>query len=189
MFREEWVVILDYLGGGYANSFKKEPVAQAIGEQWFSLLELTPKEGVGLAPRERVYVGQDKRDKIQFIKGRLTYDQLTNTSKNELMAIVEEILMRDEAKYVNFFNKAGPITMRQHSLELLPSIGKKHMLNIINEREKKPFESFQDMRSRVTLMPNPVRVVAERIVEELEGKAKFNIFTRPAPRGEEYPQR
>jgi len=189
MFREEWVVVLDYLANGYATSFKKEPVAQAIGEQWFSLLELTPKPGVNLSLRERIYVGQDKREKIQFVKGRLLHEQLTNTAKNELLPVVEDIITRDEAKYVNFFNKAGPITMRQHSLELLPSIGKKHMSNIIDEREKKPFESFKDMRDRVTLMPNPVRVVAERIVEELEGKAKFNVFTRPAPRDEAYPPR
>jgi putative nucleotide binding protein len=178
MVKEEYVIVLDYLSQGYAASFKKQPVAQAVGEEFFSLLELIPRQPLML--RERVYIGPDKREKIQSIRGRMSYENLTMGAKNELPGVISEIVKKNEKKYVEFFNKTGPITMRQHSLELLPNIGKKHMWDIINEREKKPFESFEDISSRVKLMPDPVRVISERILEELKGKAKFNLFVRPS---------
>jgi putative nucleotide binding protein len=185
MFREDYAIVLDYLPKGYADSFRKEPVAQALGENYFSLLELVPRENTSLLLRERVYIGADKREKVQFIRGRLLYARLTVTGRNELRAIVEELVKTNEQKYVEFFNKAGPISVRQHSLELLPNIGKKHMWDIINQREKKPFENFKDIAARINLMPDPARVITERILQELEGDSKYHIFIRP-PRSEDY---
>jgi len=185
MFREDYAIVLDYLQRGYADSFRKEPIAQALGETYFSLLELVPRPGSTLLLRERVYIGPDKREKVQFIRGRLDYNRLTVTGKNELQSVVEELVKRNEPKYIEFFNKAGPISVRQHSLELLPNIGKKHMWDIVNQREKKPFESFKDITTRINLMPDPVRVITERILEELKGTSKYHLFIRP-PRSEEY---
>ncbi|MBS3060697.1 MAG: DUF655 domain-containing protein [DPANN group archaeon] len=187
MFKENSAIILDFLPTGYASGFKKEPVAQAIGEDFLTLLELTPKPNVSFSLREKVYIGKDERDKVQFIKGRITFDKLTATARNELEAYVKDRVQEQEAKYVEFFNKAGPITVRQHSLELLPNIGKKHMWDIINARDKKPFESFKDIEQRVALMPDPRKVVIERMMDEFKGGEKYYLFIRPpAPKTEQH---
>lgn len=180
--KEDYAIVLDYLPRGYATSFKREPVAQAIGENFFTLLELMPKPNIALALRERVYIGEAERDKVQYIKGRLTYDRLTTTGRNELESVVPDMVKRNEARFIEFFNKAGPITVRQHSLELLPNIGKKHMWALLEEREKKPFEGFKDLCERVKLMPDPVRVLANRILQELEGSSKYMLFVRAPAR-------
>ena len=56
---EDNAVILDYLSLGYINSdmskFRGKPVAQAIGRDYFTLLELTPKEGIDLGIQDTVY--------------------------------------------------------------------------------------------------------------------------------------
>lgn len=167
---------------GYASSFKKEPVAQAIGKEHFSLLELVIRSDAKVSLREEVYIGQDKREKVQYIKGRLEFNNLTATARNELKDVVNDLVKKNEQRFVEFFNKTGAITIRQHSLELLPNIGKKHMISIIDEREKRPFESFKDITDRVKLMPDPHRVIVERILEELEGKSKYHLFVRgPKP--------
>ncbi|MBI4214847.1 DUF655 domain-containing protein [archaeon] len=183
--REEYAIVLDFLQTGYADAYRKEPVAQALGETFFSLLELLPKTDVKLSLHERVYIGGEKRDKIQLIKGRMLYDRLTATARNELKPVIEELIKSNEQRFVDFFNRAGPISVRQHSLELIPGIGKKHMLGIVEEREKGTFKDFADMTARIKLLPDPVRVLTDRIVEELEGKSKYFIFARP-PR-EEFP--
>jgi putative nucleotide binding protein len=70
-------------------------------------------------------------------------------------------------------------------------MGKKHVFNILDERQKKPFESFADIESRVHLMPNPLNIIVKRIVEELMGEAeKHYLFTRPPPKKEfnQFPQ-
>jgi putative nucleotide binding protein len=93
-----------------------------------------------------------------------------------LEEVIGEMITRDEKRFVNFFNKAGPVTTRLHTLELLPGIGKRHMWMIINERKKKPFESFKDLQDRVDMLPNPQKMILKRIIDELEEKDRHRLF-------------
>jgi len=61
-------------------------------------------------------------------------------------------------------------------LEILPGIGKKHMWDIINVRKEKPFESFEDIKNRIKLIPDPKHAIIKRILEELENKDKYHLF-------------
>ena len=63
-----------------------------------------------------------------------------------------------------------------HQIELLPGVGKKHMWEIINARDEKPFESFQDIKNRVKLLSDPERLIIKRITLELEGTEKHRLF-------------
>ena len=88
------------------------------------------------------------------------------------------LIVKDREKwFVNFFNTARAITPRMHALELVPGIGKKYMWQVINERDRKPFESFEDLQKR-TELPNPVKLITKRVMEELEGESKYRLFTR-----------
>ena len=186
MYKEENATVLDYLSRGYSSSYSGEPIAQAMGVSHFTLLELVPREGVFLNLRQDIYIGPDERKEVKFIKGRLEYSRLTNAARAELPSAIEDTIKANEKRYVEFFNKAGSISIRKHSLELLPSIGKKHMQSIIEDREHKPFESFKDIIDRVKLMPDPVRVVQERVLEELEGNnIKYYLFSQPPSRKDE----
>ncbi len=186
---EDYAIILDYLPIGYVKedvpSFKKKPVAQAIGIEEFTLLELIPKENVNLDIHEKVYIGAGKREKIARVNRRLKYDKLTATAKLELNYVIEEIIKEHEDRFVRFFNEAGPISTRLHQIELLPGIGKKHMWDILNARKQKEFESYQDIKERVPMLADPVKLIFKRILLELKGssdrkgKRKYTIFTRP----------
>ncbi|MEM3411725.1 MAG: DUF655 domain-containing protein [archaeon] len=178
MIKENYAVVLDYLPQGYPGSTRRQPVVLAIGEEKFTLLELVPKPNVQISIRETTYIGPEKRDKILYIKRTLKYDELTTNAKNELLPVVEEIVKKHEQKFVDFINNAGPITIRQHTLEMLPGIGKKHLEDILREREKAPFLSFKDMTDRIPLLQNPVKIFANRIIEELKGETKYCFFVR-----------
>lgn len=178
MEKEDYAIILDYLPYGYPMAGKMNPVAQAIGEKSLVLLELVPRRGITLEQKEKVYIGPDKRDKIYFIAGRLGKDKLTEAAKIQLQDYIEKIVAEQEKKYVDFFNNAQPINTRLHQLELLPGFGQKHMKEIIEEREKKPFESFDDLKTRLPSIPNPKKAIEKRIVDELLEKERFNIFVK-----------
>ncbi len=64
-----------------------------------------------------------------------------------------------------------------HSLELLPGVGKKLMWQILDERERKPFYSYNDLQER-TALADPIKIIAKRIVEELAGDSKYKLFVR-----------
>lgn len=178
--KEEYVIVLDFLPNGYPfdtrSIHKKTAVAQAIGVDHFTLLELVPKKGIFLQPYQRIYVGEGKREEIHHILGKLPVSKLTGTAQKELEFVVKEIVEKNEQLFVAFFNKAQPLTTRMHQVELLPGVGKKHMWEIIEQRKEKPFEGFADLKNRVKLMPDPKKAVVKRILEELEGKDKYHIF-------------
>ena len=178
--KEENAIVLDFLPNGYPLDerpmYMKTPVAQAIGREHFILLELVPKKGIHLQPYEEVYIGEGKRDKIHHIVGKLPVGKLTRTAKNELDFAVKEIVKKNEMRFVDFFNKAQPLSTRMHQIELLPGVGKKHMWEIINARDEKPFESFDDIKKRVKLMPDPEKIIIRRVVQEIEGEEKHRLF-------------
>ena len=178
--REEYAIVLDFLQHGYVfdkrPSHRKPPIAQALGTNYFTLLELVPKPGVFLQPLEKVYIGEEKRDKIHHITGKLPPNKLTGTASNELPHVVEELIMKREKEFVDFFNKAAPLTTRMHQLELLPGLGKKHMWEVIETRKEKLFESFEDIKTRVKLMPDPKKIIIKRILAEINGEEKHNLF-------------
>ncbi len=185
---EEYAYVLDYLPFGYPYYVssprapaRRGPVAQAIGEEYFMLLELEPFRGIQLSPRERVYVGRNVADKIRVTRvvRRLTYDELTATAKAELPAVLETIVESKEDFFVDFFNNAEPLTKKMHELELLRGIGKKTLWRILEERKKKPFESFKDIQARAKI-PDPKKLIVERIIEELRGGQKYYLFVVPA---------
>jgi putative nucleotide binding protein len=180
---EEFARVLDFLPGGKPefgrSTYRAEPMLQLIGETYFTLLEAVARYRIMLKPHERVYVGKEhQREKVRHILGRVSYSDLTSASKVELLSVVEEIAKDYEDRFVSFFNKAHPLTPRMHALELLPGIGKRYMIEILNARDKKVFESYEELQKR-TGVPDPTKLVARRIVEELAEDAKYRIFTRP----------
>ena len=178
--REDLVIVLDFLSNGYPfdtrPSHKKTAIVQAIGKEHIVLLELVPKKDIFLQPLEEVYIGEGKRDKIHHIKGRLPFDQLTATARSELIHTARELVEKHQARFVEFFNNAQPLTTRMHQLELLPGLGKKHMLEVLEARKEKSFESFDDIKKRVKLMPDIPSIITKRIIAELEGKEKHRVF-------------
>ncbi|MEF8878997.1 MAG: DUF655 domain-containing protein [Candidatus Thermoplasmatota archaeon] len=181
---EDYVYVLDYLpkGRGDLPPYKRQPVLYGIGEDQFTLLEVVPKKNKDITVGERIYVGKnsDKREKVSKIKGRVNYNDLTSAAHGELPYIIQDIVKDNEKRFVKFFNEAPAISTRFHVLELLPGLGKKMMREILEERKKKPFESFEEMCDRIDFLRAPDKLIAKRIEEELTNSdEKYRMFTRP----------
>jgi putative nucleotide binding protein len=178
---EEYAYVLDILPYGRPTSERSRrmavPSIQVIGESFFTLLEAQLKPGASVNIRERIYVGRDRREKIDRVIGRVGKEELTVGAQAEIQSVIEEIARNQEKRFVDFFDKAQAVTPRMHALELLPGIGKKLMWQIINQRDKKLFDSFADIRER-TGITDPAKLIAKRVIEELGGESKYRLFTR-----------
>ncbi len=184
--KDEWALVLDFLPHGHQGMTRSQPVAQVIGEDYFSLLEVIVKEDVTFKIGDRIYVGDGKRDVVKYIRRRLNLDGLTSAAAGELEDTVKNIVEQKRGKFLEFFNKSGPISTRLHKLELLPGIGKKHLWAIIGARKEKDFDSFDDLRKRVPMMPDIEQVIVKRIMIELEDKDKYRIFVPKFESGHKY---
>ena len=180
--KEEIAWALDYLPYGNPDDsrpiYQRKPLIQAIGESQFVLMELIPKDDMVSMIPERLYIGEGEREKVDHVKGRLRYPDLSNSAHLELLPTIEEIILSDEPRFIKIFNDAYPISTRLHMLELFPGIGKKLMWNILDERKKGQFKDFADLLERVKGLHKPESIIARRIVDELMDDAiKHRIFT------------
>jgi putative nucleotide binding protein len=160
----------------------REPIAQILGDTFFTLLEVVPLKDATFQPQEKVYIGKGERDKVERIKRRIGYEELTAAAKAELPKAVETLIEESPERFVEFFNRAGPLTTRFHQLELIPGVGKKLMWAILEEKKKGPFSDFADLERRVKGLTNPKSLIAKRIEMEIQGLDKYNIFVRPPSR-------
>jgi putative nucleotide binding protein len=156
---------------------KEGMIIQAVGEERLTLLELLGAQNLSVEIGERVYIGREGRDKVMSVLGRLEYESISQSAKNELPSVVEKIVITNQKRFIDYVNTAQPITPRIHALELIPGIGKTYMMTIIKEREKKKFESFSEVQQRVGLR-EPAKLLAKRIVDEITGEARMNLFVR-----------
>ncbi|HZA62290.1 MAG TPA: DUF655 domain-containing protein [Nitrososphaeraceae archaeon] len=176
---EEYAYILDFMLRGKSNTVRGREgiIIQAIGEERLTLLELLGVQNMSFEVGERVYIGREGRDKVISVLGRLDYHDISQSAKNELPNIVEIIVIANEKRFIDYMNMSQPITPRIHALELIPGIGKTYMMTIIKERDKKRFESFEDIQNRVGLR-DPAKLIAKRIIDEIAGEARMNLFVR-----------
>jgi putative nucleotide binding protein len=176
---EEYAYVLDYTQRGKSTTVRGREglIVQGIGEEHLTLLELLGVQNMNFEVGERVYIGREGRDKVISVLGRLDYEYISQSAKNDLPAIVEKIVLQNEMRFIDHVNNAQPVTPRIHALELIPGIGKTYMLTIIREREKRKFESFADLQTRVGLR-DPAKLIVKRIVDEIAGQARMNLFVR-----------
>lgn len=184
--KEDGAYVLDYLPYGRSDDtrpmYQKKPLVQGVGEKYFVLMEMIPKENVVPRAQDKVYIGEGDRPVIDHVKRRITYNELTHGAQMELPVLIEKIILANESRFLEFFNEAYPITTRLHMLELLPGIGKKLMWGIIEVRKKGKFASFKDLVDRVKGLHAPEKLIANRVVEELkDDNIKYRIFTTPMP--------
>ncbi len=92
--KEVNAIVLDVLIKGHPDDprppFKREPIVQAMGLEQFKLLELVPKNNVSIELHDKVYIGDAERDKIERVKRRIGFNDLTQTARGELPFVIEK---------------------------------------------------------------------------------------------------
>ena len=172
-------VVLDFLPHGKSDDdrprYQKQALAYAMGIEDFRLYEIVVGEDREVAFSDRIDVHDPDFERVTEVE----YEALPSGAQSELEYAVEDLVESEEQRFVDFYNDAQPITLRLHQLNLLPGIGKKLRNSILDERKRKPFESFEEVEERVSGLHNPEEVLVERILEELqEDDLKYRTFVR-----------
>jgi len=155
-----YAVVLDYFPHGRSDDnrpqYQKEPLAYALTEESFDLLALTLTDDADINIVDRVAVDPADETAIATVE-QIEFDELSSSAVSELEYAIEAIIDDDEGRFVDFYNEAQPITLRLHQLNLLPGIGKKLRNNVIDERKRGPFESFEELSERISGLASPKR--------------------------------
>ncbi|MEF8775275.1 MAG: DUF655 domain-containing protein [Haloarculaceae archaeon] len=172
------LIVLDYLPHGRTEDdrpqYQKQPLAYAMGTADFSLYELVVDGDADVTIGDVIDL-----DAVDFVERwhDVEYDELSSGAASELEYAVEDLVEDEEERFVDFYNEAQPITLRLHQLNLLPGIGKKLRNAILDDRDRQPFESFEDLEDRVSGLHSPRDILVERVMEELrEEDLKYRTF-------------
>jgi len=173
-------VVLDVLPHGRTEDdrpqYQKQPVGFALDTEEFVLYEMIVADDADIAIGD--YFDLYDAGFAERVN-EVDYDDLPSGARSELDYAVEDVVDDNEQRFVDFYNDAQPITLRLHQLNLLPGIGKKLRNTILDERERKPFESFEELESRVGGLHSPKETLVERILEEIkEDDLKYRTFVR-----------
>lgn len=176
---EEHAYVLDFNPRGKSSTVRGREgvIVTAIGEDRLTLLEILGVENSAFDVGERIYIGKEGRTKVMSVLGKMEYEKISSSAQTELAAVVENIVATNEEKFIEYLNNARPLTPRIHALELIPGIGKTYMKTMLEERERQKFESYEDLQERVGFK-EPVKHIAERIIDEVTGQSRMNLFVK-----------
>jgi len=176
---EEYAFVLDFDTRGRSSTVRGRDgiIVTAIGEDHLTLLEVLGIPNSIFEVGEKIFIGKEGRTKILSVLGKMDYEKISSSAQSELETVVENIVTTNESKFVDYLNKAQPLTPRIHALELIPGIGKTYMKIMLEEREEKQFESYQDLQERVGFK-EPVKHISERIMDEITGQSRMNLFVK-----------
>ena len=171
--------MLDFVERGKSSTVRGREgvILTALGEDRLTLLEVLGVENSTFEVGERIYIGKQGRTKVQSVLGKLEYAKISQTAQSEISGVVQKIVTQNEKRFIDYLNNSQPLTPRIHALELIPGIGKTYMKIMLEEREKRKFESFEDLQRRVGLK-DPIKHIAKRIMEEIAGETRMNLFVK-----------
>ena len=176
---EEYAYVLDYISRGKSRTVRGRDgiIVTALGEDRLTLLEILGVPNSTFDVGERIYIGKEGRTKVLSVLGKMNFESISINAQNELDTTVENIVTENEQRFIEYLNNAQPLTPRIHALELIPGIGKTYMKVMLEERDKKKFENFEDLQKRVGLK-DPKKQISKRIMEEITGETRMNFFVK-----------
>jgi putative nucleotide binding protein len=175
--KEEFAYVLEYLPCGQLNDkrpkYQKKPIVLGIGEKYFTLLEMIPKENVIVKPYERVYIGDGDRAIIDHVKRNIGYDDLSQFAQKELLFMLEKLVLINENRLLSiFFTEFKPYNNRYKTKSQLLGISAGMCMDIIEESNKMKFRSFDDLAKRVKGLHDPKIIIINWVLRNINNGNK-----------------
>ena len=147
-------------------------VATAMAEKSLAFCRLKVKGSDVMTVNQRIYIGKDtaKRTEVAAILGMAHLDKMSNMARQDMPTLVQ-MFVEEHAQYFvdEFYNKAGPMSLKQHSYELLPDVGPVKARNMVKAREQVGvFASMDELNALAKIKGS--ELLAQRFVEEIEDK-------------------
>ena len=154
-------------------------IATAMAEESLALCRLKLKGSEAMMLNQRIYIGKEasKRTDVAAIIGMAHFDKMSNMARQDLPSLVQ-LFIEEHAQYFvdEFYNKAGPMSLKQHSYELLPDVGPVKARNMVKARDQVGvFASMDELNALAKV--KGAELLAQRFVEELEDKTLMPRLT------------
>ena len=136
-----------------------------ITVNYFQLVEFELNLDAKVKVQDKVFIGKDS-EIVKQERSQLSYDDLNKKEEFEVEKAVYSIVIANEPKYVNFFNRQSKEASQLHLLD--EGISRKLGSKILTEKEENgDFESFEDIDKRIRFIESSRDLVVGRVLYEL----------------------
>lgn len=164
LVEEDWARVIDH--------DVIDNVVVAISEGKMLLCRLEPKTGIDpLTTTSRVYIGSDaaKRMHIGRVLGMTNLSRVANHVKADLPLVIQIFIEENQKHFIDmFFNRAGNLSLKQHAFELLPGVGNKKAMQMVEARGSSGFENLSALDEACGI--DAADLLAKRFHTELDDR-------------------
>lgn len=155
--------VLTQEGSGEGGS-----VVHCITEKHLHLIKVRSTPGSGpLAAGHRLAMATEGEDaEITMILGKDRFRELPNSANMALLEVIKDILRDNPEPALEFYNRAGPVSLKFHAFQMLPGIGPRKAKQMFQSRTSMGWDTFEEVDEACTV--DSLQLIAERLVEELE---------------------
>ena len=144
---------------------EESKTARIITTNYFQLVEFELNLDANVKVQDKIFIGRDS-DIVKQERSQLSYDDLNKNEEFEVEKAVYSIVIANEPKYVNFFNRQSKEASQLHLLD--DGISRKLGSKILAEKEENgDFESFEDIDKRIRFIESSRDLVVGRVLYEL----------------------
>ena len=144
-------------------------IITALSEKMLTPCRLRVVEGCEpCPPSKRINIGKrvEDREEVQHIVGLASLERMSSFASMQLPHVLLDVLSQHEAYFLeSFFNVASNISLKMHAFELLPKIGNKKAMQIVDARGQ-GFESIEALNEVCNI--NAIELLSQRFLEELK---------------------
>ena len=100
----------------------------------------------------------------------IRFKDLSQTSQGELTDSILKSISSDPDRHLMFYNRAGPMSLKFHSFQLLPGVGNSKAMQMVKSRGGNGWSTFEQVDESCGI--ESARLLAERYVKEMEDTAQ-----------------
>ncbi len=150
-----------------------------LGNKNFTPLELLLKNNETCDLLDKLYLGEEKRDKVQNVNKWISEIEFQEANKLIVYDAIQKIILDNEQKYLEFINSNKDFELQKKALAISFRLGPKTTEKILDAKKEKEFNSLKELEYRAKtniFMKNLI----QKIYNEISGKDKLRIFANKA---------
>ena len=144
-------------------------IITALSEQMLTPCRLKAvKDCEPCPPSKRINIGKRAvdREEVQHIVGLARINRMSSFATMQLPHVLLDMLSKHELYFLeSFFNVATNISLKMHAFELLPTIGNKKAMQMVDARGR-GFESIEALNEQCNI--HAIELLSQRFLEELK---------------------
>ena len=96
------------------------------------------------------------------------YRNISTHAQNSLTEVITKIILENPEPYLSFYNRAGNLSLKMHAFAILPGIGNKKALEMVDLRGRDGWDDFAKLDADCGI--NAAELLADRLAKEIADK-------------------